>query len=544
MVGQFLGRFTDFYRSSDLNMTYTDYLQQRELDDQLAIQISKPIKELITAQDRALGAQVTQLKAIEAAQTEAAYKVELSVQDLRLATEEGFRRVGSVLEWGFSSIILQLGRTNDLLKEIRNLVANPSLTWAYEKFNRARDLHRRRHYVDALDSINMAISGHGNELGESTEHRFHFLRGIILLGDQNNTSPEVVNLEEAERAFLVAAKYAAHDLPNEAAQSQLCAARAANLRAHYSDGALHAEKGLQYQETAGLHYELARALLQLGQWDKSKHHLKRAIRLDKRLLLKACGDPALRGDETFLQQAFGELLSELREIADNAARWLAGELERVRMVTYSSPTTGEVIGVDESRYSVFQDAGVWLRDVESIRSTGGIADIREAIEGLEPIWLQLKGWNHLFISNVSARLYKLEESYRKSAEDLLKKADSAGEVSGGCGWAIAAGVGTVGLALLVVQLSVSFGTTHADSGLPGFLLLLAPVVAFFFFYIGENTAKERGRAAAGERRTAGQNAKRVSESILSEAKNLHGSELYIVDSSILEIVPNWACQVR
>lgn len=196
MAGAWLGSPTDFYRSGDLRLSYTDYLQRRELDDHLAFQITGSIKELVTQGDSIAHAQISQLQQIEAAQAEttaAVYVVAQAIEDLRHETEQGFRRVGAILEWGFSELIFQQSRTNDLLSDILHALKTPSLTWAYEQFERARDRYRRGHHLEALESLEKAIEGHASELGDKTEHRFHYLRGIIKLGSFQNHEPAVIN---------------------------------------------------------------------------------------------------------------------------------------------------------------------------------------------------------------------------------------------------------------------------------------------------------------------------------------------------------------
>jgi tetratricopeptide (TPR) repeat protein len=400
MAGAYLGSSTDFYRSSDLTMTYTDYLQRRELDRDLAFQISEPIKELITVSEHALSAQISALEGIKAAQAEAAYEVVCAVRDLQEATEQGFRRVGSILEWGFTATLLQLGRISDQLSAIRNLLENPSLTWAYEQFNRARDLYRRGHYPEALESVDRAIHGHANDLGERTEHRFHQLRGVIRLGSFQNNSADVVNLAEAERDFLLASKYAAHDFPCQAADAQLCAAHAANHQGHYREAAAHAEKGLTFGATAGLHYELARSLLQLDRECEAKDHLQNSIRLDRNLLLKASGDPAFRTHPGFIEEAFAELLTELRALAAKAEQLVASEIDQISRVCYSSLMSGQTHRGNDRDYAAAAAARALRQLLRDVRESGGIIDIRDALGQVPALWQTLEGWNDAFLDRL------------------------------------------------------------------------------------------------------------------------------------------------
>lgn len=404
MPGAYLGPATDFYRQSDLSMTYTDYLQRRELDDRLAVQITEPMRELVTVSEEAFGAQLRQLEHVEAAVANAGCEIVCSVRDLQQATEEGFRRVNSILEWGFDAILVQLGGIRDLLSDIRHLLENPSLTWAYEQFNRARDLYRRGHYGDALIAVDFAINGHGSNLGERTEHRFHFLRGVIRLGSFGNHNPEVVDLADAERAFLAAANYAGLDCPQGCAQAWLSACRAANLQGKYPEAVEYGRKGLAALPSPALHYEIARALLQVGQADVATQQLLNALRLDQSLLLKALGDPAFDQRGGFLEQTLAQLLGELREIAAKAETLLDHEITTLAGISYVSPLSGEHSASGELKDAAAH-AATALRDrLAALQERGGIADIRAALDQLPELWLLLEAWNAKFVAFVQDRL--------------------------------------------------------------------------------------------------------------------------------------------
>jgi hypothetical protein len=537
MAGIFLGSPTDFYRSSDLSMTYTDWLQRREDHDQLAFQITEPIKELITVSDQAFNAQINLLEKIEAAQAQAAYEVVVALRDLQEATEEGFRHVGSILEWGFTEVLVRLGRTNELLSDILATLKTPSATWAYEQFERARDRYRRRHYVEALEALDHAINGHAGYLGEITEYRFHYLRGIIKLGSAQNNSPEIVDASAAEQAFLLAARYSTHDFPTEAANALLCASHASNVQGHYEDAVTHAKKGLDLNETAGLHYELSRALLQLGQEDAAKDHLQWAIRFDKHLLLKAAGDPAFKVQFDFLGRTFTELVDEIREVAEVAASYVDAEKGVINNVHYSSPSTG-------NRYFLE------YRDIETIAYTNdlqrslqrgvctGILDIRLHLERVPVLWNRLGNANEQFLADITRILEGYGESHRRRRAELLAERDVPEGVVGFIGWG-------VGLYILLVPSTLAPVYGRAWRNLAP-LVTIPSAVAFGFVatFLAFVVIKAINSAAASRRKAIRDEVDRASSSIANELSSISTFRPYEPSNAIFGEIPQWALGLK
>lgn len=508
-------------------MSYTDYLQRRELDDHLAFQITEPIKELITSNSEALNAQINALERVEAAQAQAAYEVVCAIQDLQEATESGFRHIGSILEWGFSEVIVQISRTNDLLTDIRNLAENRSLTWAYEQFNRARDRYRRGHFLEALESVDKAINGHGTELGDSTEHRFHYLRGIIRLGSLKNHSSDVVDLAEAEQAFLTSAKYAVHDFPAEAADSLMCAAHAANLLGHYADAAEYAERGLRLRDTAGLRYENARALLQLKKVLEAEEHLQWAIRLDKNLLIKAVGDPAFYAEQKFLEGVMRGLQVELRAMATESEKRVTAELSALNGVNYRSPAVGYVYSMVQMSPLTLSMATIALDRVKQAQSTGGVLDLRNAIEGVFVASSALESGDSDFKYNVTSALSEASRTIQSEAQEKVnqrhtRRAETA-ELRERMPWII-------GIAIcLIWGAAGGFGSYLVGAflgGLAGWAVSAAQEVA--------------ARVWADENSSILAKAKKVKTEIDADIQSLENRTAFAVSSRAEEYLPSWA----
>lgn len=533
-MAQWLGSPTAYYRSSDSSMTYTDFLQQRELNRELATWVSAPVKSMITAANEASGAQIRQLERLENAHREATYEIVWSIDNLRKATEDGFSRVGSVLEWGFARVAAELGRTNDHLEKIENLIENPSLTWAYEQFSRARDRFRRGHFAEALDAVDKAINGYGTELGENTEHRFHFLRGVVLLGDSLNNSSEVVDLSAAESAFLASSRYAAHDFPAEAANAQLYAAYAANCQGKYTDAAAHGRKGLAFHETAGLHYELARALCALGDYEGAAHHLKWSIRFDRNLLTKTPGDPAFNVKSGFVEKVFSELLQEVKQIALAACPLIKAEVDKLSAVSYYSDTFGTSYDADPRESAAIAAASSLARRLEK-SAEGGIDDIRQVLEEIPAFWTQLNNWNAGFIEEVRSFLSASMQDRRATAGEMRDPPPASENLPFGVGIAVAA--------LTLAYACTNFGHNSGSSdiieelistlGTPVIFGLIASGITYFVISQGRD-------AVAQNVRQTRQSLSELSSATSREQSSLASTVLYSPSRAVFDAVPGWA----
>lgn len=148
------------------------------------------------------------------------------------------------LEWGFSALLLSLGETNAYLARIEHLVRNPAQTFANEQFRVALENRRRGLYPEALEAVRWAIDGHGGNLGQKTDFRFHFLEGEMRLGGARNADPAVVDPQASEAAFLLAARYARADFPLEAGRALVCAAHAALAQKRPEAALAHCEAAI------------------------------------------------------------------------------------------------------------------------------------------------------------------------------------------------------------------------------------------------------------------------------------------------------------
>lgn len=544
MVGgepRYLGP-VDFYSRNDLGMTYTDYLQRREFARVHEYHISEQTKELIAAGDEVLGAQIRQLERIEAAQAEAAYTVVLSVEKLQEATERGFARVGSILDWGFSELIVRQTQTNDLLSEIGRTLSTPSQTWASEQFERARGEYRRGLFEEALESVDRAIFGHASNVGIKTEHRFRFLRGILKLGDDRNNSLAVVDLAAAESEFLLAARYAKGVDITDTATALLCAGRAANLAGNWESAAEHLREGLKCANYAALHYELAKSLCRLGETSAAGDSLRNAIRLDVNLLLIAPGDGNFADPPDFVFSNLTYLLNEARDIVAAADAFLSAEVARASSVEYSSLVTRKV-------YAMASACGIRLRLVEACthelrkaKKKGGILELRKALELLPDAHEELSRCNSDLQSMIGDSLDAESEARQARAQDVSRVGDERRRRSG----TILSGVPyVVAVAAIIFYLTVSLEQCQRGEVERGFFtVVFSPVVAALFGAIAAGVVAVVNKAADVSWRTsrdaAVKDGAQFDAAAEREWNEIEGRVFYKPSTEPEAVVPRWA----
>lgn len=233
--------------------------------------------------------------------------------------------VAEVMRWGFAVLTTGVREMNDSLAEIKRLIANPTSTWACERFDKGRDEYGRGLYREALKSVNQAIAGYGSNPGWDSEFRFHYLLGRILigswLGGHKNISSDVVDPEAAEQAFLNAARYhRGGDHGAGRTLSLLLAGRAAFLHTAFDRAVAHTEHainsivGVTPEVYAAARYQQARYLCVRGGDDATATTaLISAFETDLDLVVEAATDPDFINRRNVLDDALAEVTARLRK---------------------------------------------------------------------------------------------------------------------------------------------------------------------------------------------------------------------------------------
>ncbi len=146
------------------------------------------------------------------------YAIVASQEMLRQTFHQGFDSINNTLALGFGDISVKLSEVKEAiyqvgdkicsrLDEIHDIVNNPLLTASREFYRRALKNYQNGYYADALEDIKQAVEKN------KTDYISWQLMGEIYLygaGKYDN----VINLDEAEKAFENAAKYIDADLKN------------------------------------------------------------------------------------------------------------------------------------------------------------------------------------------------------------------------------------------------------------------------------------------------------------------------------------------
>ena len=207
-------------------------------------------------------------------------------------------QISATFSWGFGEILASLGGIQTTLEELLKLAKSPAVTAAYEQFEIARDAYRKGLYPECLESLNRAINGfEGSTAGYRLEWRFHYLRGLVLLGSYANADAALINSMEAEKCFLTAARYAKSDHPKDAAKALLSAGWAAYVQVNsansqkLTDGLEHTQSAWKLDPGLGeAIFQKSKFEMALGKPDLALESLKRAVEFGAVYLVKAACD--------------------------------------------------------------------------------------------------------------------------------------------------------------------------------------------------------------------------------------------------------------
>ena len=279
---------------------------------------------------------------------------------------QGLGEINGTLNWGFTGVIAGIGRVNDQLADLRKIASTPTQTWAYEQFDIAREMFRKHLYPESLKYLDRAMNGAAGQPGYDVDFRFHYLIGLIRLGDYRNNDLSIINLREAEDAFLRAAKYSATDCPQDSARSWLMAGRATYCSRELKRALQHTKESLSVAPSpiAEAFFQRAKILCAMGdQIDVAAEDVMSAVKLDRLYGLKIACD----GDLIMFKDII------MRRIEEEG-RKLRGELaETDRAITtslgnYRSASLHGVVFADSERNVIIEALGM-LADAKDKMNT-------------------------------------------------------------------------------------------------------------------------------------------------------------------------------
>ena len=366
MAGKYnaLGTATDFmgvnlsYYVWGSGISYVDYLQAKSFVDDVS-SASRGVSLEVSRQTREL----------------VASNKDLTRGNIRIgdAVSEGFDRLSWALgeisselgelnatfHWGFSQVIAQFGHMNDTLAELVSIAKTPVQTTAYNHFEIARDAFRQALYQECLEELNIAINGDHTSAGYRLEWRFHQMLGTVRLGFVDG-DPTLINLDQAEQSFLLAARYASADYQEEAARAFLSAGWSAYCQGKMDQALTHTEEAIKLLPNMGeALFQAAKILMAKGEADKSIAFLRRVVYEDPNYLIKAASDGDFQNHNNELLGLVGTLRQEAHAEAEKAiapVQSIVNEMEEWHTAENASSQTGSALALLAEAQESFRSA--------------------------------------------------------------------------------------------------------------------------------------------------------------------------------------------
>lgn len=280
------------------------------------------------------------------------YAIVASQAMLAETFQHGFSSVNNTLEIGFDRMSARMADIADSidsmsdkicskLDEIHDIVNNPLLTQSRELYRRALANFEKGYYEEALEDIKAAV-----EKNKTDFISWNLLGQIYLFGAGKFSN--VINLDEAENAFFIAAKYIDADIGQSEEANKLASEIYYYLgytRLVKSNDMLVESKvdesnkklieaesasGRAYQiskENILAGYEQAKELHFLGKDDEALKIIKAIITAEPTLALKASNDKNFESMWDKIDELIARMRDEVAEIASKKVREITSEAE-------------------------------------------------------------------------------------------------------------------------------------------------------------------------------------------------------------------------
>lgn len=234
------------------------------------------------------------------------------------------RGLNASFQWGFGQMIAQMGGMNDSLNTLIKLAREEVQRLAYNHFEIARDAFRRQLYEDCLEELAKAISGDHVSSGYKLEWRFHQMQGVIRLGFFG-CEPSLVDPAQAEQSFLLAAKYARADFPEEAAKAYLSAGWAAFVQGKLPEALKYTDQAVSTDpKLVEAAFQAAKFRMADGRPGEALPLLRTAIDAAPAYVVKASADGDFQRHQDELDGFLEAMRQEqMKALAPKVRAWLA-----------------------------------------------------------------------------------------------------------------------------------------------------------------------------------------------------------------------------
>jgi hypothetical protein len=308
---------------ASLRGPYGQYLQQRSFTRDITQAIgtaSRSITLEVSRQGRESIASIDALtrEQIRVARTDRDLKEHL-LWDLE-GVRDDLQRLNATFQWGFSSLIAQVGSLGQSLAELARIAQTPNRTRAYEYYNDSREAYSREHFAEAHSAIEKAVGGDGESTtGYRLDWRFHHLKALVHLGGPGDNH-RYLDLASAAESATKAVEYAisAGDHVGSSVAA-LTTSWAAYCSADFQLALQWARRAVAFDgDNPEAHFQTAKVLMALGSPDDGIPSLLGAVRLDRRYVLRALDDGDFLVHESRVRAAFDGHRAQLAEATTRA----------------------------------------------------------------------------------------------------------------------------------------------------------------------------------------------------------------------------------
>lgn len=278
-------------------LSWKDYLQAKSFMSDItssvgkashvvSMDISRQTREIIASNEALARDHIRASEDIQRELSAGFEQLSYDMQDI----SSGISELNATFHWGFGALIAGIGHMNDTLSELIKIAKTPVQTVAFNHFEIARDAFRQKLLQESLEELQKAINGDHTSPGYKLEWRFHQMVGTIRLGFADGDD-SLIDLPLAEQAFLMAARYAKTDYPEDAGRSFFSAGWAAYCQGKMKEALSHTENAIACNPNLGeAFFQAAKVNMALGEVDKALSVLEKAITIDHFYALKAAGD--------------------------------------------------------------------------------------------------------------------------------------------------------------------------------------------------------------------------------------------------------------
>lgn len=351
-----------------------------------------------------------QAEKIAKSQREAADDIIISQREMKGELEEisrgvkdianGVAELKATFEWGFSELIWQIEKQRETLQEILETLQKPLGTQAKELKERAEEAYKNGWIDDALRDF--------LESEEKNKYDFTIHQSLGNIYFFHKGKPE-----KALEYYKKAVKYAKPESEYHASLACIHVALVRYLQEDYEAAKEATAQAIDLTPDLDFaHYEHARYLAKLGDFNGAISHLGKAIKADRLYALKANMEEDFDGMED-------EFKSFIRQIRSPVKKATSQEITKARKYI----NVGEKVGASVDGYDEELNRLKKLVGKDSL----GLFDCQDALNKAREIHkAALKALDET-INQLSRKINDLKEDTKKTEEKYSRKKEEANE---------------------------------------------------------------------------------------------------------------------